>query len=225
MAPAEPALVRRPEPELMDSPAQVQAYAAADFTESNRMFVDRLVADLTGRPPGRLIDLGCGPGDILIRLAKALPDWELTGLDAGENMLAEARRAVAAAGLENRIRLHHARLPDTGLVAASFDCVASNSLLHHLPEPDILWRAVRELAAPGARVQVMDLDRPTSMAHCEALLERHAAGEPEVLREDFRNSLIAAWRAGEVRDQLVRAGLALDCQRVSDRHWLVAGVL
>lgn len=225
MAPAEPALERRPEPELMDSPAQVQAYAAADFAESNRMFADRLVAALADRPPGRLIDLGCGPGDILIRLAKALPDWALTGLDAGENMLAAAHRAVTAAGLGERIGLRHARLPETGLGTAKFDCLASNSLLHHLPEPGVLWQVVRELGAPGAWVQVMDLDRPQTAADCDALLARHAAGEPDVLREDFRNSLIAAWRAEEVRDQLDRAGLALDCQRISDRHWLVAGSL
>lgn len=223
MASAEPVLARRPEPELMDSPAQVQAYAAADFAESNRMFVDRVVAALTGRPAGRLIDLGCGPGDILIRLAHALPGWELVGLDAGENMLQAARRAVAAAGLDQRIRLHHARLPDTGLAPSAFDCVVSNSLLHHLPDPAILWQAVRELAAPGSYVQVMDLARPASEKRCAELVELYAGDEPDVLREDFRNSLIAAWQVDEVRAQLDQARLALACEAVSDRHWQASG--
>jgi len=204
------------------------------------------VALLEDRRGARLLISGVNPGSPVADIAAAAGASDAlfeccvdVGAEAADTVgnAAETARWAAARGYDSLIvvtNTYHmprallelqAAMPDTRLVAASFDCVASNSLLHHLPEPDILWRAVRELAAPGARVQVMDLDRPTSMAHCEALLERHAAGEPEVLREDFRNSLIAAWGAGEVRDQLVRAGLALDCQRVSDRHWLVAGVL
>jgi predicted small lipoprotein YifL len=41
---------RVPEPELMDSAAQVDAYAAADFTEGNQAFADRAVDGLDARP-------------------------------------------------------------------------------------------------------------------------------------------------------------------------------
>jgi len=219
-------LDRTPEPELMDQPAQVEAYAAADFTSSNQWFVDDLVERFRPRPAcGRLIDLGCGPADICIRLARALPEWKIHGLDAGPNMLRSARAAIAMAGLDQRIELHLAQLPETDLEPQSFACVTSNSLLHHLPEPMVLWRAVRKLAAPGAWVQVMDLDRPDSAEAVDQLVQDGAGSEPEVLRRDFRNSLHAAWRVEEVREQLHRAGLDLGCRRVSDRHWLVSGQL
>jgi len=224
------ALMRTPEPELMDSQPQVDAYASADFSASNQWFVDQLldqIRDQSSRRPeqGRLVDLGCGPGDICIRLARALPGWRIEGLDAGANMLAEARRAVALAGLDRRIDFRLARLPDPDLNSACFDCIVSNSLLHHLPDPDTLWQGVRQLAGPGAWIQVMDLDRPETPEQANALVELHASGAPEVLRTDFRNSLHAAWRVEEVRRQLERAGLSLDCRKVSDRHWLVAGRL
>lgn len=219
-------LERTPEPELMDTPEQVRAYAAADFSSSNQWFVDDLVERFQPRSDhGSLIDLGCGPGDICIRLARALPGWSIHGLDAGPNMLETARSAVEAASLAARIELHLARLPDTGLAGRQFDCVTSNSLLHHLPDPMTLWQTVRELAAPGAWIHVMDLDRPDRSEAVDALVDHYAGGEPEVLREDFRNSLHAAWRAEEVREQLRRAGLDLSCRRVSDRHWLVSGQL
>lgn len=223
-------LARTPEPELMDSEAQVDAYASADFSASNQWFVDRLVERLVERfqprpGRGRLVDLGCGPGDICLRLAHALPDWRIEGVDAGANMLNTARRAVAQAGLENRIQLRLARLPDPALGSQGFECVVSNSLLHHLPDPDTLWQAVRQLAAPGAWIQVMDLDRPETAEQADALVEMHSGDEPEVLKADFRNSLHAAWRVDEVRGQLQRAGLSLDCEKVSDRHWLVSGRL
>lgn len=217
-------LPRTPEPELMDSPDQVDAYAGADFAASNQAFADRVIGRLQETASGRLVDLGCGPGDICIRVAGGLaPGWRITALDAGPNMLRRAQRALAAAGLSDRVALHRARLPEHGLPESAFDAVISNSLLHHLPEPHTLWAAIRRLAAPGAWIQVMDLARPADARAVEALLRTHAADEPEVLRTDFRNSLHAAWRVDEVRAQLARAGLPLDCERVSDRHWLVSG--
>lgn len=219
-------LPRTPEPELMDSMAQVDAYASADFSSSNQWFADQLVERFRPRPDrGTLVDLGCGPGDICIRLAHALPGWRIEGIDAGANMLATARRAVANAGLEERIGFRLARLPDPALDASAFECVVSNSLLHHLPDPDTLWQAVRHVAAPGAWVQVMDLDRPETAEHADALVEIYSGDEPEVLKTDFRNSLHAAWRVDEVRLQLERAALPLNCEKVSDRHWLVSGRL
>jgi len=81
------------------------------------------------------------------------------------------------------------------------------------------------VAAPGAWIQVMDLDRPEAGEQADALVELHSGDEPDVLKTDFRNSLHAAWRVDEVRGQLERAGLPLDCEKVSDRHWLVSGRL
>ncbi|MDT8449616.1 MAG: class I SAM-dependent methyltransferase [Wenzhouxiangellaceae bacterium] len=221
---AEHRLPRTPEPELMDSPDQVRAYAEADFAESNQAFVDFLDERFRPRPDsGHLVDLGCGPGDICIRLARALPGWRITGVDAGANMLATARERIAARHLQNRIELVLARLPDPGLTLDPAASVVCNSLLHHLPDPAVLWRAIRELAAPGAWVQVMDLARPDSRAAAEALVEQYSGREPDVLKTDFFNSLNAAWRVDEVRAQLDDAGLDLECRMVSDRHWLVSG--
>lgn len=216
---------RVPEPELMDSADQVEAYAAADFAEGNQAFADRACSALADDPAGRLADLGCGPGDICLRLAAGLPDWHIVGLDAGPNMLEAAQRAVRGVPFAERIEFRLARLPDPDLPEADFQAVVSNSLLHHLPEPSALWISVRQLGAPGAYVQVMDLDRPASEDEAHALVDRYAADEPEVLREDFFNSLCAAWTAEEVGEQLDDAGLALKVDRVSDRHWMVHGRL
>jgi hypothetical protein len=58
----------------------------------------------------------------------------------------------------------------------------------------------------------------------DALVDEYAAGAPEVLREDFRNSLRAAFTIEEVRAQLQRADLGkLAVQAVGDRHLIVAG--
>jgi trans-aconitate methyltransferase len=218
---------RRPEPELMDSPAQTSAYAEADFSESNGLFVEHFLASLPTLPArGRLIDLGCGPADICIRLSERLPGWEITGLDAGENMLRRAAEALRRAGRQEAISLRLARLPCDDLGGDRFDAVVSNSLLHHLPDPATLWASVLQAGRPAAAVAVMDLRRPASEREAARLLEEYAADEPPVLREDFYNSLLAAYTPGEVEAQLHRAGLdRLQVTLPSDRHWIATGLL
>lgn len=218
---------RRPEPELMDSEAQTLAYAEADFDEANTLFTERFLARFSDLPArGRLADLGCGPGDITIRLARALPGWELTGLDAGPNMLKQAERRLADPSLAQRVRFRLAYLPDPELHSAEWDAVVSNSLLHHLPRPAVLWDSIVQLGAPGAAVQVMDLMRPDSEDHAQRLVEHYAGDAPAVLREDFYRSLLAAYTPEEVSAQLIQAGLdRLKIESASDRHWIVSGTL
>ena len=218
---------RRPEPELMDSEEQTLAYAEADFSEANSLFTDHFCERFGDLPEsGRMADLGCGPGDIAIRLAESLPGWRITGLDAGENMLKRARERLAGERVAARVEFRLAYLPDDSLEAQCWDAVVSNSLLHHLPDPQVLWRSVHQLGAPGAAVQVMDLMRPQNEELAWRLVDQYADGAPEVLREDFFNSLLAAYTPVEVSDQLIEAGLdRLKIESASDRHWIVHGRL
>lgn len=216
---------RRPEPELMDSAAQTAAYAAADFNESNSLFTERFASAFPNLPDkGQMADLGCGPGDIVVRMAAAFPGWRVVGLDAGENMLKCAAERLAREGGCANVELRHAYLPDDSLEAGAFDALISNSLLHHLPDPLVLWRSISRMAAPGAAVQVMDLFRPASEADAMGLVDHYSGDEPEVLREDFYNSLLAAYTVDEIAEQLARAGLhQLKVAMASDRHWIASG--
>jgi trans-aconitate methyltransferase len=221
-------LARIPEPdELMDEPAQARAYATADFSEPNALFVDLLTDLAGGALAGRLIDLGCGPAEIPIALARRFPGLAVDALDGAEAMLAFARdRLRDDTELQARVTLHCARLPCASLPARQYDWVVSNSLLHHLADPRDLWQTITHCVAPGSGVVVMDLARPASADAVDALVATHAADAPPVLQRDFRNSLLAAYTPGEVSGQLAAAGLAdLDVRMVSDRHLAVAGRL
>jgi SAM-dependent methyltransferase len=214
------------EPELMTGEEQARAYAGADFSEVNQGFVDRFLALFPDLAAGAMLDLGCGPADIPIRFCRALPGLTVTAVDGSEAMLAPGREAVKAAGLEDRLRLVCARLPGLALPPAGFDAVVSNSLLHHLARPAVFWDEVRRLGRAGAVVLVMDLFRPESRDRARAIVEEAAGGEPRILREDFFNSLCAAFTLDEAREQLGAAGLgAFRCELVSDRHWAAWGRL
>ncbi|HLF96361.1 MAG TPA: class I SAM-dependent methyltransferase [Methylococcaceae bacterium] len=218
---------RQLEPELMDDAEQADAYAAADFSEANGLFV-ALFSEFCGKDfAGTVLDLGCGPGDICLRLARTFPGSLVHGLDGAAAMLGHAKIALAREPvLARRVRFILGRLPDAALPMPAYDAVVSNSLLHHLPDPQVLWGAVRRSSRPGTRVLAMDLFRPSDLATAERLVKRYAADAPPVLQRDFLNSLCAAFQPEEIVAQLRVAGLGhFTVQVVSDRHVAVSGVV
>lgn len=214
------------EPELMDEAAQARAYAEADFSAPHDRFIALFREQFPGlEPQGCVLDLGCGPGDITRRFARAFPACELHGVDGASAMLRLAAELQNGSEPETRIRYIHGYLPGATLPQARYATLISNSLLHHLADPGGLWQSILGHGAPGAAIFVMDLMRPDSRATAEAMVAQYAADEPEVLRHDFFHSLLAAYTVDEVRAQLRAAGLDLAVSAVSDRHLIVSGYL
>jgi SAM-dependent methyltransferase len=211
----------------MTAMAQAEAYASADFEAPNSAFVGHVEAFLEDAPiTGMTLDLGCGPADICVRLAHRHPAAGFDALDGSAAMLSCARERLRLEPepVAVRIRLLEDRLPSSRLRRCHYDLVISNSLLHHLHDPGVLWQSIRASARPGARVVVMDLRRPESTAVAAGLVDRYAVGEPEILRQDFYNSLLAAFTPEEVRQQLTAAGLdSFAVSAIGDRHLLVTG--
>ena len=73
---------------------------------------------------------------------------------------------------------------------------------------------------------ISDLVRPETEQSAKLLLEQYATNEPEILRRDFFNSLLAAFSIEEVQLQLKEAQLKSLCvEQISDRHMLVHGYI
>jgi SAM-dependent methyltransferase len=220
-------LERLPEPELMDDPAQVDAYASADWSESH----DRLMRQILDYFPaesmtGLFLNLGCGAGDDTFRFLRDFPHTRVTAIDGAPRMIERAQEELRVRFPEfrQRVEFRVAYIPSPDIPANDYAGIVSNSLLHHFHDPDLFWVAVREHARPDSRIFVADLRRPASLAAVDALVDEYAAGAPEVLRADFRNSLRAAFTLEEVQAQLRRADLgSLAVQAVGDRHLVVAG--
>lgn len=210
----------------MNDPAQAHAYAHADFSEPHQRFVDLFVEEFPILDlRGRVLDLGCGAADVTLRFARAFPECVIDAVDGAEAMLEHARKMVTQAGMQSRIHLLRQCLPATQLPRHGYDAVISNSLLHHLHDPHVLWDSIKNHARTGAAIFVLDLLRPATMEQAHALVELHARDEPAILKRDFFNSLLAAFREGEIRLQLQECGLPrLQVRTVSDRHVLISGI-
>jgi ubiquinone/menaquinone biosynthesis C-methylase UbiE len=212
------------EPEVMDDEEQAIAYARADFSSSNQAFVDGLLEEYSSRLRV-VLDIGCGPADVPIRLARAKPSIHIIAVDASDAMVRLAGKAVRAAGLDEQIRVMRGRVPGLPFGEADFDTILSKDLLHHLADPMVFWEELKRLAGYGTAVYIMDLFRPETKEDARSIVEFVSGAEPEILKRDFYSSLLAALTPAEVEDQLRRAGLALAVDVVSHRHLRVRGLL
>ena len=210
--------------ELMDEASQASAYAEADFSAANSLFLALFTERVADDFAGSIVDMGCGPADIPIRLARRFPHAHIDAVDGAPAMLELANQAIDAARLGRQIDLHCHHLPTDDLPGDTYDAIVSNSLLHHLNDPATLWQSINTYARPGTVILIMDLLRPAAPQQVDHLVAEYAQDAPEVLRRDFKASLYAAYTLEEVQQQLEAAGLqALQVNQVSDRHLAVAG--
>ncbi len=217
---------RIPEQELMNEPEQARAYAGADFEQPHTMFIGLFQETFpVVAARAQVLDLGCGPGDITFRFARAWPQCHVHAVDGSDAMLLLAEKALGREpSLQGRVHFLKGMLPELELPCPQYDIIISNSLLHHLPYPAVLWQTVKAFAAPDAMIFIMDLKRPASIAEAARLRDTYAQGEPEVLRSDFYNSLLAAFAVNEIQAQLNEEGLAgFTIRVVSDRHAVISG--
>lgn len=148
------------------------AYAA--FAAERARPFDDLVARIPAGEPRRVVDLGCGTGDLTASLARRWPGARVHGVDSSPSMLAQARVAAQAEDLAGRLTVEQGDLarwaPD-----APVDVVVSNAALQWVPRHlDLLPRWVDALA-PGGWLALHVPGNADAPSHA---LMREVADEP-----------------------------------------------
>jgi ubiquinone/menaquinone biosynthesis C-methylase UbiE len=125
---------------------------------------DALVAQAELADGLRVLEIGCGPGNVTVRAKRAHPGVDLTGSDSDPLALALAqRKAAGMTGIQFE-RAYAQQLPYSG---GEFDRALSSMMLHHLDE-DVKAGAVAEVhrvMRPGGRLHVVDVGAHTTAPH------------------------------------------------------------
>ena len=133
---------------------------------------ERLIALGIGRPGQRIVDLGTGTGSLARGFAQQ--GAVVTGLDIAPEMMAQAAKLDAAAGVS--VTYREAPAEHTGLPEDSFDVVSAGQCWHWF-DAAAAGREVRRLLVPGGRLLIAHFDwipLPGNLvAASEALIERH----------------------------------------------------
>jgi SAM-dependent methyltransferase len=114
---------------------------AARFSAGLRFGAFRV---LTRSQSGRLLDVGCGRGDLASWFAQR--GWSVAGVEPAEDAVRQAK----ARGIE----MHHGTLDDAPWPPSSFDAVTFNHALEHVPDPQLTLRQAATIVRPGGLVVV-----------------------------------------------------------------------
>ena len=161
------------------------------------------------KPTHQILDLGCGPGTITIDLARLVPQGHVTGGDAVESVLDQARALASSLAVPN---LTFTRLDANALPfpPGTFDVVYAHQLLQHVADPVAVLREMRRVAkSPSGIVAARDADyrtfawhpQPPGLDAWNTLYRRVAranGGEPDAGRH------LGAWarEAGFLADEI-----------------------
>ena len=211
-------LARVLEPEVMDTMEEAQAYDAMDHTTVNQAFVEDLLA--TGPLAGELLDVGTGTAQIPVRLCQQAEEVRVFAVDLSYDMLDVARFQVETHMLLDRILLDHVDAKTLPFEDGRFDGVLSNSIVHHIPDPQTVFAEAVRVCRPGGILFFRDLIRPDSEAELAQLVQEYAASEAPTAQQMFADSLRAALTVEEGRAIVTKLGFeAVTMERSSDRHW------
>lgn len=121
---------------------------------------DQLIDALQPPKGGSVLEIGCGTGRNLIRIAQRYPDCACHGLDVSNAMLATAQGSVSKAGLEHRIGLAQADAtgfdPQVLFGRAGFDRIVISYALSMIPPWREALAQAMQVVAPGGALHIVD---------------------------------------------------------------------
>ena len=163
------------EDEVMDSDEEARDYDQMDHGEVNRLFVSDLIE--AGEVAGDILDLGTGTAQIPVELCGQMDaqedadvEFRILAVDLSPNMLDLARYNIEVACVIEKVFLGQVDAKDMPYEDDMFDMVMSNSIVHHIPNPEVAIRESVRIVRDGGRLFFRDLLRPDSAETLQQLV-------------------------------------------------------
>lgn len=157
----------------------------------------------------RVLEIGCGTGNLAIRAKRARPSADVTGCDPDPRMLAVARRK--AARIEG-IRFEQGYAERLPYADGEFDRVLSSMMLHH----------INDGAKPAAAAEIFRVLRPGGRLHLVDIGGEKTSGG--LLARLIRHNPHAAGNLGDAVPRLLRAA-GFDCTELATTRQRIVGQL
>ncbi|MGW3930880.1 class I SAM-dependent methyltransferase [Streptomyces microflavus] len=137
----------------------------------------RVLAEL-GERPARVLDVGCGDGEMVLRLAAA--GHHVTGMEKSSGMLeAAAKRITADPGIAERVTLSEGDIYHLPFDDASFDAVVCHGVVMYLPDSAAPLAHLARLVADGGILSVLTKNQ-LAVGVREALCGDYTAARPQI---------------------------------------------
>jgi len=147
---------------------------------------------------GSLLDIGTGPGRMLLELHRLSPGMRLVGIDSSPSMVVKAQENMADAGLSGVIEIREGNANQVPFGGDSFDIVVSTGSIHHWKDPLAGLNEVYRVLKPGAYALMYDLVSDTPASILEGMVREfgklktllfwlHSFEEPFYSQQDYES--------------------------------------
>jgi SAM-dependent methyltransferase len=185
---------RHLEPEIVNEKNQVLAFHHGSRDYGIKGFLD-FYKKYVNLEKGKVVDLGCGTGSYLFALEMQYPELSITGYDASEYMIEIGQNIAENINSGVRLRCEYFKN-----IKDSADCVISTNTLHHIHDSKIFWNCVKNISN---NVFIMDLVRPKNKDIAKKIIDQLAKEDSELFKNDYYNSLLAAFDYDELQQQIL----------------------
>lgn len=199
---------RVPEPEVMQTPEEALHYeetaSNAHLDRIDNQFVDHV---LSMGIAGTILDLGTGPGQIPIKLAKREPRVKVIGIDLSREMLKLANDRARREQVSSRVSFLLASASSIPVESGSIDLLVCNSTLHHFSDPVQVFNEAHRVIKENGVAYFRDLRRRSRLLHPlhVAFFGRKYKG---LMRKSFEDSVRAAYTLPELRQHIANSNLS-----------------
>jgi ubiquinone/menaquinone biosynthesis C-methylase UbiE len=110
-----------------------------------------------GFSAGRIIDVGCGFGEMCMVLAEEIPECDVVGVDLSDHLLDYARKNVSRESVGSRVKFETADVEKMSFVDNSFDVAFNVNMVHWVGDPLAMLKEIERILKPEGYLFVKDL--------------------------------------------------------------------
>lgn len=151
-------------PEGIPWPATIlyNAMSATNIFQRNYELVARDIVNYCSE--GCILDVGTGPGWLLMKLYEQSSKLRVTGVDVSSGMVSKARKNIKQVGLSDVIEMKQGSVDALPFDDKTFDVVVSTGSIHHWKKPETGLNEVHRILKPGGYALIYDIVSDTPKA-------------------------------------------------------------
>ena len=140
------------------------------FPSYLKVITDKVAAIANITPGDRVLDLGCGTGELIFRLAQEYPaTGELVGIDISEEML---KRAKSKLDSFKAVSLHSGNIEQISYPDEYFDLIVSSGVMHYVRNPKNMIKEALRVLRPRGRFLLIDMAQESLTTRISSLFRR-----------------------------------------------------
>ncbi|MEX0953630.1 MAG: methyltransferase domain-containing protein [Rhizobiaceae bacterium] len=165
-----------------------------------------------------VLDLGCGDGDLVARMAREPRIKRIVGIDKCDDALGRLRKRLRpiSGSMPARIELFHASLTDHSLRLAGFECALLIETIEHI-DPERLWSVERSVFSQ-MRPRMVIITTPNAEFNRLLGVPSHCFRHPDH-RFEWDRARFRRWAGGVAR----RHAYAVFCREIAGSHPTLGG--